>query len=362
MTQNRSLLDLSEMSTTAEPLWRKPSQETRRKLLDSFFEIDLAKTDSAIFKSYFQYYARALAMLNYRTLASTSTDSQLLIQNHIELIGIVEAIRSNGAEKGEFCRNLAAQYSGDESGASRTVDLVLRLWLMINVREPEAALQAPQTPIRRWQPAQTLPKFLSLVFETSRWKVEAKDSRLHPSFTAAFMVNVCGLRLEWTDCLADHLKLDRRVNALRVYSYKNILQAHLKMSNTRSGGMTDSPLPERLLQETVRSLNLLFPPWDADTASLLSGQRQNFQQTGPYDVPPISNLIEFQYWRDRLSELHDVVFLSPPVSWAQLWRDRRNPQQFWTFWLAFLILLFTLISTITSIVQAWATVRALKSR
>jgi hypothetical protein len=131
------------------------------------------------------------------------------------------------------------------------------------------------------------------------------------------------------------------------------------MSETSSAGPAESPLPERLLRETIWSLNLLFPQWDADTASLLRKHGQDFQEIGPYDGPPTLNLVEFHYWLDRLSELHDVVFLSPPVSWAQLWRDRRNPQQFWTFWLALVILWLTLISTITGIVQAWASVRAL---
>ena len=108
-----------------------------------------------------------------------------------------------------------------------------------------------------------------------------------------------------------------------------------------------SPLPERLLVETIWSLNLLFPQWHPDTNCLLRKHGQDFQQTGLYDGPPTLNLVEFRYWSDRLSELHDVVFLSPPVSWVQLWRDRRNLQHFWTFWLALIILWRTLVSTFT---------------
>ena len=62
--------------------------------------------------------------------------------------------------------------------------------------------------------------------------------------------------------------------------------------------------------------------------------------------------MEFDHWRDRLLEVYDVVFTSPPASWKQLMLDRRSPQQFWTFWIALLILALTLVQTGTGIKQA----------
>ena len=94
---------------------------------------------------------------------------------------------------------------------------------------------------------------------------------------------------------------------------------------------------------------------------LLKKHRQDFQRQGPYDGPKSLHLVEFEYWRDRLLEVYDVIFLSPPASWAQIWRDRRNPQQFWTFWIALVILAMTSVSMVTGIVQTWATVKSLRS-
>jgi hypothetical protein len=108
-----------------------------------------------------------------------------------------------------------------------------------------------------------------------------------------------------------------------------------------------------VLIETIQSLNLLFPHWDGATVRLLEKHGQTFHSSGPYDGPAPLNLMEFDHLRDRLLEVYDVIFQSPPVSWKQLWRDRRNPQQFWTFWIALLILVLTLISTIATIMQAW---------
>jgi hypothetical protein len=69
--------------------------------------------------------------------------------------------------------------------------------------------------------------------------------------------------------------------------------------------------------------------------------------------------MQFNHWRDRLLEVHDVIFKPPAVSWSQLWKDRRNIQQFWAFWVGLPILLLTFVSTVASIVQAWASVKSL---
>lgn len=119
-----------------------------------------------------------------------------------------------------------------------------------------------------------------------------------------------------------------------------------------------SPLPLEVLEETARSLDLLFPFWETRTIDFLAKERQDFHEQGPFAVNRALSLSDFDHWRDRLLELHEEVFLSPPVSWAQLLRDRRSPQQFWTFWIALAVLILTFSSTVASIVQAWASLQA----
>ena len=122
-------------------------------------------------------------------------------------------------------------------------------------------------------------------------------------------------------------------------------------------------IPTEVLQETIDSLDLLFPRWNSDTVKLLEKHNQVFHDLGPIKSKSsrTSKLLAFDHWRARLQELHDEIFLSPPVSWAQLWRDRRSPQQFWTFWIALLILVLTLASTGAAFAQTWASLQALKS-
>jgi hypothetical protein len=114
-----------------------------------------------------------------------------------------------------------------------------------------------------------------------------------------------------------------------------------------------------VLKETRLSLDLLFPFWDDQTVKLLEKEKQTFHEYGPFEATKTLTLLDFDHWRDRLLEIHEEIFESPPVSWAQLWRDRRNPQQFWTFWVALMILLLTIVSTAATVLQAWASVKGL---
>lgn len=93
---------------------------------------------------------------------------------------------------------------------------------------------------------------------------------------------------------------------------------------------------------------------------LLAKAKQDFNNHGPFGTSGSLMLSDFDHWRDRLLELHEEIFQSPPVSWAQLWRDRRNPQQYWTFWVAMMILILTFLSALASILQAWASLYTLR--
>lgn len=131
------------------------------------------------------------------------------------------------------------------------------------------------------------------------------------------------------------------------------------LTSRRLTSLLRLPIPYKLLTETVASLDLLFPFWDDQTMRLLAKEKQDFHVQGPFTSSRSLMLSDFDYWRDRLLELYEEVFQSPPVSWAQLWRDRRNPQQYWTFWVALMILILTLLSTVATFLQAWASIQAL---
>ena len=105
---------------------------------------------------------------------------------------------------------------------------------------------------------------------------------------------------------------------------------------------------------------MLFPQWDTATQKLLQKHNQTFHYMVPFVGPNRLDFSDFHFWKDRLIELHEVVYCAPPESWKQLWLDRRNPHQYYTFWIALIVFALSLVSCIASIIQAWASVQSLR--
>lgn len=147
---------------------------------------------------------------------------------------------------------------------------------------------------------------------------------------------------------------------------------------------TTSPYAKDFLRETIRTYGILFPSWDAKTKEFL--KRQNVQPTKPYWM--LQNLLDlfrsemhpqamisfcpqshardldlrkYTYWRDRLLELYEEVYLSPPVGLKQMWRDRRNPEKYSTFLIGIMIFVLTIMSTVTGIIQTGTAIEGIYS-
>jgi hypothetical protein len=121
-------------------------------------------------------------------------------------------------------------------------------------------------------------------------------------------------------------------------------------------------IPNQVLDEYLKTMNLLFPSWDIKTHKFLKKKGQTFGMEGPVDYPGPLYLSDFHFWRDRLSTLY-TEFCSPPPSMTQLFNDRRNVLQWYTFWFAVLIVgltvIFGVISSVTACLSTRYTYQAL---
>ena len=63
----------------------------------------------------------------------------------------------------------------------------------------------------------------------------------------------------------------------------------------------------------------------------------------PFAGPRRLDLDKFVFWKDRLAELYEEIYLAPPDTWKHLWIDRRNPHQYYTFWIALVVLALSLV-------------------
>lgn len=122
-------------------------------------------------------------------------------------------------------------------------------------------------------------------------------------------------------------------------------------------------LPRELFSETKMSLALLFPRINTDCTVLLRNESRNLDENLTRLERASRHVQEYGYWRDNLLTIWEVFHRSQPSTVLQWWYDRRNIVQWWTFWVAFVVLtltiVFGLISSVASIVQAWASVKSL---
>lgn len=350
----------------------------RLQVAQALFGPACCKAQVDALERYFLYYNEELGLLCRGISEASWQINSLAVKSYEDLFYVVELLRNSGQSRRPDIRQrmLLRFHLSDVLSLNRSINLAIRLWLMINMQDREfSGLRHEATPVQ-WEDESTLSAFLQSLFPHSRWQISAQSNRLGPHFTAAFMKDVCGLTIEWTTSLHDHLRLDRFRKALKVFSYKSHLQAlidsqkndsekktyvqNLIVSLCRRLTYSFRPLlPLNILEETKLSLDLLFPFWDDRTVVLLRNEKQNFHEYGSFEATRTLTMMDFDHWRDRLVELHEEIFLSPPISWAQLWRDRRSPQQFWTFWIAIMILVLTVFSTVATIIQAWASLKAL---
>lgn len=122
--------------------------------------------------------------------------------------------------------------------------------------------------------------------------------------------------------------------------------------------------PPGLIDETLRSLALLFPQSDNHTQiwiqSLPSFDKldQRLLRCGHLraDDRQIEN---FTFWHDRLVILKQLFDEARPSTLSQWWYDRRNGVQWYTFWVAVLVLLLTLffgfVQCVEGALQVYAT-------
>ena len=123
----------------------------------------------------------------------------------------------------------------------------MRLLYMLNVQSPELRALTPGTRVLPWRDGLPLKKFVEQQFPKAVSEITPREGRLHPHFAAANLNQMCNLRIQWTDSLEDHLRLDRRTNALRVFPHKRCLLQMLRSGKDQRSHATYSPLRRKTL-------------------------------------------------------------------------------------------------------------------
>jgi hypothetical protein len=109
------------------------------------------------------------------------------------------------------------------------------MWLQINIRDVVFRNSGRGVPDIQWDELAPLREFLSSLLPIAKWDLGAKERRLDPYFIGANMVDICGLKIDWTTSWEDHLRLDHVGKILWVFPYKRNLEALLSETDNVSG-------------------------------------------------------------------------------------------------------------------------------
>jgi len=125
------------------------------------------------------------------------------------------------------------------------------------------------------------------------------------------------------------------------------------------------------IDETLRTLALLFPQNDHQTKRWLSSQTDTEGKPLDTALAKCGNLRTeerrfecFSFWRDRLIILKEAYDESRPKTISQWWFDRRNGEQWYTFWIAVLVFVvaitFGIIQSVEGALQVYLSYKALQ--
>jgi hypothetical protein len=217
-----------------QTLLENANETTRLDIINCFFG-EASKLESTNLECYFDYYHRELRRLRVGVVPVLS---RLAAKTHHDLLVICRVLLAGRSRaRSEIRTDLLSHFqTTDRQAVDRSIDLTIRLWLMINIRDSGYSLWTPSQQALYWEECSSLAGFISSQFRSSSTELGFRESRLDPEFTVANMVRICGLNVTWTDSINDHLQLDRRKKLLSVFPFKDFLVGHLNYAMTEQHG------------------------------------------------------------------------------------------------------------------------------
>lgn len=225
---------------------------------------------------------------------------------------------------------------------NNSIDLAARLYLMVNIGDSKYAVSSGTSLI--WEKG-NLKDFLSNYFNDP-CVLGDSNVKFENTFNAYSLKRIAGIKVKWTNNLIDHLRIiEADEKTVEVFPHVSFLKH-----------ATNQLFPAGLLDETLRTLTLLFPPHEPSTETLIQKLDENNlvdkQLTSCTPLRLGDRQIEtYVFWHDRLILLKQAFDQSRPATLSQWWHDRRNGVQWYTFWVAVVVLFLTIFFGIVQSVE-----------
>jgi hypothetical protein len=293
-----------------------------------------------------EHYARFLKYLKTSCAAVTPATAPFATTTPdatVELITVIRRSHASNQSTNQLTSAVMADLQQNQvqglrpltpDNVTKSICLGFKLWL---------SLETSKWP-SEWG-NRTVPAIINSKLPSKSTKpVPGNSASVDPRLTMEYLSSFHGFRVFFTDNLAQHLDIHWQGSRsqrpiIYIYKHKIFLWNELRFT-------TRSLLPKDFVEETLDTLNLLFPSNDYHTSKLLeSYDLTDFYELGPCERPRRRDLRMYSYWREKIVALSEAV-QQPPVGFQQLKPDRdgRNIMTFLNFWVAMLVALFTIVS------------------
>ncbi|EMD86405.1 hypothetical protein COCC4DRAFT_22623 [Bipolaris maydis ATCC 48331] len=322
------------------PLTSEQRRELIQKLWPHLQKPPSSDNDLHGWQAYFQHYSDEV-----RSAIESDGGVNTTVRMHEDVIAIASSLEQRVAKhvikKELFLLDTQNRSSAEkERMAEGSIKLVVRLLYMVDIG-PVSQNHIPSLTYVPWvEEKYDVGTVLSQHFQKS--KEDAGKVRFDSKFSAYNLERLAGVKIVWTNNLADHLRLVEDDTKLCIFHQTTFLKSQ-----------DGTAIPEGLAEETLRTLALLFPSRSKDRdaqkwlRSKLSDKKNSVRLDS--DLLNIASLRlldrkaeKFEYWRSELLTLKEIFDEPRPTSMRRLWHDRRNKVQWATFWVAMLILGLTI--------------------
>ncbi|KAH8890461.1 hypothetical protein GQ53DRAFT_650458 [Thozetella sp. PMI_491] len=296
---------------------------------------------------------------------------------HKELLHIIRYLQEHQDKTREQITDMffTAKECSEGPGPSRTdqhraVSLAVRVLTTINNKAeslPGALLESgSRSPPSVWRNDKSLTNYIDFTFPRRHLHPVVEED-IDPGnglrLTAVALKKVAGLRIEGTDDISHHLRVDPRGGLIEIFHHVAVLNEQLEATKYR--GAIDT-LPTELVRETLDTLVMLFPP-DRESTTLLRTliSKKGFdplmrhististQNSARWDAR-----VNYSYWNSRLLDLRDEIENPKPRGLLVAWLEQRSKARhvmIATIAGVVAAVVLGILSLAVSIFQAWLT-------
>ena len=213
------------------------TEQERELILNNFWRADPTVATRRRYEPYFEYYQNEMKALSIGLDEESQLLRRMAAKTHEDIRLIVDTLAkerdSDLAKVIAEVKTIFPNHSDDDTAIKLSIDLALRVWLLLNVREPSNNLNTVNVgnmELLCWtSDTSTLQEFVNRQFLRSvspAHDISVSESRLDGDFTAYNLNRLYNITIQWTHSLADHLRFDLEDRVLHIFPYRICLYDH----------------------------------------------------------------------------------------------------------------------------------------